>query len=96
MTAATAFPGGNLQPQQGNRTAVFGTDFKLGINYTWNSGQPDRIPERTFFDGEDFQLIYSYKDRVRLPEYLRLDLSTKYEIVRRWGSIEPYLEVIMY
>ena len=82
----------NLSKATGRQ--FLGTDFKLGINFTWNSGQPDRIPERTFFDGEDFQLIYSYKDRVRLPEYLRLDLSTKYEIVRRWGSIEPYLEVI--
>jgi hypothetical protein len=71
-----------------------GADFKLGFNFTWNSGQPGYKPERIYYDGEDFQLIYSYKDRIRLPEYLRLDISTKYELVNRWGSIEPYVEVI--
>jgi len=71
-----------------------GADFKLGCNFTWNSGQPGYKPERIYYDGDDFQLIYSYKDRIRLPEYLRLDLSTKYELVNRWGSIEPYVEVI--
>lgn len=71
-----------------------GADFKLGFNFTWNSGQPGYKPERVYYDGDDFQLIYSYKDRIRLPEYLRLDISTKYELVNRWGSIEPYVEVI--
>ncbi len=64
------------------------------MNFTYNSGQPGYKPERIFYDGENFQLIYSYKDRVRLPEYVRLDLSTKYEWVKSWGSIEPYFEVI--
>jgi len=71
-----------------------GTDLKLGMNFTYNSGQPGYKPERIFYDGEDFQLMYSYRDRIRLPDYLRLDISTKYEIIRKWGSIEPYLEVI--
>jgi len=73
---------------------VLGSDFRIGVNFTYNSGQPDSKPEQIYYDGEDFQLIYSYKDRVRLPAYLRLDISTKYEWVKRWGSIEPYLEVI--
>ena len=73
---------------------VLGSDFKLGMNFTYNSGQPGYKPERVFYDGENFQLIYSYRDRVRLPEYVRLDLSTKYEWIKSWGSIEPYFEVI--
>lgn len=73
---------------------VLGSDFKIGINFTYNSGQPGTKPERIYFDGESFQLIYSYKDRIRLPDYMRLDLSTKYEWVKSWGSIEPYFEVI--
>ncbi|MBW6514432.1 MAG: TonB-dependent receptor [Candidatus Syntrophosphaera sp.] len=73
---------------------VLGADFKIGANFSYNSGQPGEIPERIYYDGESFQLIYSYKDRVRLPAYVRLDLSTKYEWITRWGSIEPYLEVI--
>ncbi|MDP2174067.1 MAG: TonB-dependent receptor [Candidatus Cloacimonadaceae bacterium] len=71
-----------------------GADFKIGLNFTFNSGQPNDKPERIYFDGENFQLIYSYSDRIRLPYYMRLDLSTKYEWVKSWGSIEPYFEVI--
>ena len=73
---------------------VLGADFKLGLNFAYNSGQPSEIPERIYFDGDNFQLIYSYQDRVRLPAYVRLDLSTKYEWITSWGSIEPYLEFI--
>lgn len=73
---------------------LFGADFKLGVNFTHNSGQPTDRPERIYFDGEDFGIIYSYRDRDRLPAYLRLDISTKYEWRTSWGSIEPYLEVI--
>ncbi|MDY0151315.1 MAG: TonB-dependent receptor [Candidatus Cloacimonas sp.] len=73
---------------------VLGSDFKIGLNFSYNSGQPGYKPERIYYDGEDFQLIYSYKDRIRLPEYVRLDISTKYEWQKSWGSIEPYLEVI--
>ncbi len=73
---------------------VLGADLKLGINFSYNSGQPTSLPERIYFDGENFQISYSYQDRERLPAYMRLDLSTKYEWIRRWGSIEPYLEII--
>ena len=73
---------------------VLGADFKLGVNFALNSGQPTDKPERIFYDGEDYQIIYSYKDRDRLPNYCRLDLSTKYEWHKSWGSIEPYFEII--
>lgn len=82
----------NLSQYTGKQ--VLGADFKLGINLALNSGQPGDKPERIYFDGEDYQIIYSYKDRIRLPEYFRLDISTKYEWVKSWGSIEPYFEVI--
>ena len=73
---------------------VFGADLKLGVNFSYNTGQPTSLPERIYFDGEEFQIIYSYSDKERLPAYIRLDLSTKYEWITKWGSIEPYLEVI--
>lgn len=73
---------------------VLGGDFKVGLNFNYFTGQPTAVPEHMYFDGNEFQLIYSYQDRVRLPDYLRLDLSTKLEFIKTWGSIEPYLEVI--
>ncbi|OQB90240.1 MAG: hypothetical protein BWX83_00905 [Candidatus Cloacimonetes bacterium ADurb.Bin117] len=71
-----------------------GADFKLGLNFSYNSGQPVEVPERIYFDGDSFQIIYSYKDGHRLPYYMRLDLSAKLQWNTRWGSVEPYLDVI--
>jgi len=82
----------NLSHFSGHK--ILGADFKLGVNFAFNSGQPTDRPERIYFDGEDYGIIYSYRDRDRLPAYLRLDLSTKYEWQTSWGSIEPYFEVI--
>jgi len=73
---------------------VLGADFKIGINFTYTTGQPNSKPERVFFDGEDFALIQSYSDYERLPYYMRLDISTKYEYIKSWGSIEPYVEAV--
>ncbi len=73
---------------------ILGSDLKLGLNFSYSSGQPTAVPERIYYDGSNYRLIYSYQDRERLPAYLRLDLSAKFEWVRRWGSIEPYLEFI--
>jgi len=72
----------------------FGGDVKFGMNFAYSTGQPTSKPEGVFFDGEQFQILYSYKDRVRLPAYSRLDLSIKTEWTKSWGSIEPYIEVI--
>jgi hypothetical protein len=71
-----------------------GGDLRFGINYSYSTGQPTEKPEGIFFDGEQFQILYSYKDRVRLPAYNRLDLSIKNEWTKSWGTIEPYFEVI--
>lgn len=84
----------NYNVTQNTGFTVLGADLKLGMNFSYNSGQPQAKPERIYFDGNNYQLIYSYRDRVRLPAYVRLDLSTKYEWTTRWGSIEPYLEII--
>ncbi len=71
-----------------------GADFKLGMSFNLNSGQPVEVPERIYYDGDNFHIIYSYKDGYRLPNYLRLDMSVKLQWNRRWGTIEPYFDVI--
>jgi outer membrane receptor protein involved in Fe transport len=73
---------------------VLGGDMKFGLNFAYSTGQPTQKPEGVFFDGEQFQILYSYKDRVRLPAYSRLDLSIKNEWTKSWGTIEPYIEMI--
>ncbi len=71
-----------------------GGDLKFGLSFTYTTGQPNQKPERIYFDGDDFQIIYSYSDRERLPDYMRLDISTKLEFFRSWGSIEPCFEIV--
>jgi outer membrane receptor protein involved in Fe transport len=73
---------------------LWGGDLKFGLNYSYSTGQPTQTPEGIYDDGEQFQIVYSYKDRVRLPAYNRLDLSIKNEWTKSWGTIEPYFEVI--
>ena len=82
----------NLTENTGSH--LFGGDLKFGTNISYSTGQPTDVPERIYFDGQNFQLIYSYSDRKRLPYYMRWDFSAKLEFFTRWGSIEPYLEVI--
>jgi hypothetical protein len=71
-----------------------GAELKISTNFTYLTGQPDQVPEHFYFDGNNFQIIYSYQDRVRLPHYLRWDFSTKLLFTNSWGTIEPYLEFI--
>lgn len=73
---------------------ILGADFRLGTNISYSTGQPQEKPEGVFFNGEDYELLYSSSDRERLPDYFRIDLSTKFEYTKSWGSIEPYLEII--
>jgi hypothetical protein len=73
---------------------ILGSDFRIGTNVSYSTGQPQNKPEGIYFDGENAVLMYSYTDRERLPAYFRIDLSTKFEYQKSWGTIEPYFEVI--
>jgi len=73
---------------------LWGADFKVGMNFVYATGQPSNKPEQVYFDGQQYQILYSYQDRTRLPAYSRVDISTKYEWQKKWGSIEPYIEAI--
>ncbi len=69
-------------------------DLRFGASYSLMSGQPYLEPEEVYFDGENFQFLYSYSDRFRLPAYSRLDLAIYLKWTNNWGAIEPYFQVI--
>ena len=73
---------------------LWGPDVNIGTTYSFGSGQPTQIPEQIYFDGEDFTIIYSYKDRLRLPNYSRFDISIKMKWEYTNWSFEPYIQVI--
>ena len=75
-------------------TQILHGDAKIGVNFTYGTGQPTSKPEQVFFDGEHFNYIYSYADGDRLPAYQRFDISFKLEYIHKTWSIEPYLQII--
>ncbi len=84
----------NLNYTEMTGKEVLGAEFKFGMNLSYYTGQPYSVPERVFTDGEELHFLYSYADRVRLPDYFRLDLNMKLKWQMKKWSIEPYIEVI--
>lgn len=84
----------NYNLTQHTGTQLWGADIKFGLNYTLSSGQPDPIPEKVYYDGQHFSFLYSYSDRVRLPNYSRADVSFKLQWNMKSYTIEPYLQII--
>lgn len=73
---------------------LWGGEMKVASTFNYSTGQPYQTPEKIYFDGEDFQILYSYKDRARLPDYIRLDLSLKTKWYYSKWNFEPYLQII--
>ncbi len=71
-----------------------GADLKFGLTYSLASGQPDPLPEKIYFDGNNYQFLYSYSDSKRLPYYSRLDVNVKLQFNNAGYSIEPYIQII--
>ena len=82
----------NLAENTGKKP--LGADWSIGLTLTYCTGQPYEKPEHAYFDGEYVKFIYSYRDRYRLPDYFRTDLSLNLKWDFRNWSLEPYIQVI--
>ncbi|MFO7997506.1 MAG: TonB-dependent receptor [Bacteroidales bacterium] len=49
--------------------------WRFGATFTYNTGRPVTLPEVAFRQGEDYLVYYSDRNKYRLPDYHRLDLS---------------------
>lgn len=49
--------------------------WRFGATFTYNTGRPVTLPEHTFSQGNDMLVYYSDRNKYRLPDYHRLDLS---------------------
>ena len=72
----------------------------IGTNFSYNSGQPFTLPSSGFktlnpvFKVNDSLFVYPTKiNNGRLPDYLRLDLSIRYEIFYEKWKMIPYLQI---
>ncbi len=49
--------------------------WRLGTTFTYNTGRPVTLPESVFLYGNNFLVHYSDRNKYRLPDYHRLDVS---------------------
>ncbi len=49
--------------------------WRFGASFTYSSGRPVTLPELSYEYGRDFLIYYSDRNKYRLPDYHRLDIS---------------------
>jgi len=54
---------------------LFSRRFSFSTNYTWSTGRPITYPVATYNMYDDLLIHYSDRNKYRIPEYSRLDLS---------------------
>lgn len=54
---------------------LFSRRFSFSTNYTWSTGRPITYPVATYNMYDELLVHYSDRNKYRIPEYSRLDLS---------------------
>jgi hypothetical protein len=49
--------------------------WRLGATFTYSTGRPVTLPESTYLYGSNFLVYFSDRNKYRLPDYHRLDVS---------------------
>jgi hypothetical protein len=56
---------------------IFSRRFSFSANYTWSTGRPITYPVSTYFIYDNPIVDYSDRNKYRIPDYSRLDLSCR-------------------
>lgn len=56
---------------------LFSRRFSFSANYTYSTGRPITYPVATYYMGNILLVHYSDRNKYRIPDYMRLDLSLK-------------------
>jgi hypothetical protein len=54
---------------------IFSRRFSFSSNYTWSSGRPITYPISSYYTGDILRMHYSDRNKYRIPDYSRLDVS---------------------
>ena len=73
---------------------IWGAEWRIGTTYSFATGQPYWTPEQVYYDQDQLQILYSYTDNKRLPNYSRFDISMKLKWYNKKWTFEPYIQVI--
>jgi hypothetical protein len=57
---------------------LFSRRLSLSANYTWSTGRPITYPVSTYYIGDLLLVHYSDRNKYRIPDYMRLDVSLKF------------------
>jgi len=76
------------------------SNWRIGFTFVYTSGQPVTLPGSSYFvntapdwDFESHEVFPSTINSMRLPPYMRLDLSFTYEKHYKTWSLSPYLQI---
>lgn len=79
INRGTWFPANFDKPNDLNVTFnfLFSRRFSFSSNYTWSTGRPITYPVSSYYLGDVLLVHYSDRNKYRIPDYMRLDLSFK-------------------
>jgi hypothetical protein len=56
---------------------LYSRRLSLSSNYTWSTGRPITYPISSYYSGDMLLMHYSDRNKYRIPDYLRLDISAR-------------------
>jgi len=56
---------------------LFSRRFSFSTNYVWSTGRPITYPVSTYYMNNMLLIHYSERNKYRIPDYMRLDVSVK-------------------
>lgn len=76
---------------------IFSRRFSISSDYSWSTGRPITFPVATYRMYHDLLLHYSARNKYRMPDYMRLDLSFRVNgNLRAEKLANPYLNFSVY
>ncbi|MFC1887264.1 TonB-dependent receptor domain-containing protein [Candidatus Cloacimonadota bacterium] len=73
---------------------ILGHEFNIGTTFSISTGQPYAKPEQFIYNDGNFDILYSYSDRIRLPNYSRFDINFRFKKSFRAITLEYYVQII--
>lgn len=73
---------------------ILGSEFNIGTTLSLASGQPFYKPEQFIYNNGNFDILYSYSDRIRLPNYTRFDINFRFKKYYSRINLEYYVQII--
>lgn len=84
------FPSSYDKPHDFTVVASYHVNKRLSFtaNFSYSTGRPVTLPEYKYYTGSDYVVYFSDKNKYRIPDYNRLDLTIRFDeslrIKKKW------------